>query len=273
VSSHSLKISVITPVYNGETMIKDCMASVLHQTYQNKEHVIVDGLSSDNTAEVVTSTKTEFVKLISEKDKGIYDAFNKGISLASGDIICFLSADDMYAHEHVFQSIADIFHKQPGLSMVYGDIIYVDRDDLSKVVRYWKSSPFKPGLFKKGWMAPNTGLFIRKDLFTKYGLFNLNLKMASDYELQFRFFEKYKLQSVYVHNLIVRMRSGGVSNSSLRNIYKSLAECYTALRQQKIRFPFIYIINTLIYRFRQTNIPDEIKQLNHKQVEVLLKNR
>ena len=266
-SLQTLKISVITPVYNGEMMIKDCMESVANQTYQNREHVIVDGLSSDNTVAVVNNSKYGTVKLVSEKDAGIYDALNKGISLATGDIVCFLSADDMYAHTGVLQSIENAFQLHPGVHMVYGDIVYVDRNDLSKVVRYWKSSAFRPGLFKKGWMAPNTALFIRKDIFKEYGFFNLNLKMASDYELQFRFFEKYKLESVYVHDLLVRMRSGGVSNSSLKNIYKSLAECYNALRQQNVTLPFVYIINTLIYRFRQTKIPGEIKQLNLKQVK------
>ena len=250
-------------------MIMHCMDSVAAQTYSNKEHIIVDGLSSDNTVAVIKNYEKAPIKLLSEKDTGLYDAFNKGIELADGDIICFLCADDMYVHENVLQSIADAFQSNPETDMIYGDIVYVDRNDLSKVVRYWKSSPFKQGLFNQGWMAPNTALFIRKDLFKKYGVFNLKFKMASDYELQFRFFEKHKLRSMYVPGIMVRMRSGGLSNSSLKSVYKSLKECYHALSDQKVSFPLIYIINTLFYRMRQTMVPPEVKKLNQEQLNLM----
>jgi len=269
----ALKISIITPVYNGAATIKDCMESVVSQTYQNKEHLIIDGLSSDATVSVVNSAKSDFVKLVSEKDNGIYDAINKGIDFADGDVVCFLSADDMYAHENVLQTIATVFQSHPEADMIYGDILYVDRTDLSKTVRYWKSSTFKPGLFKKGWMAPNTALFLKKKLFKNYGLFSLKLKMASDYELQFRFFERHKLKSVYVPGILVRMRSGGVSNSNLKNIYKSVRECYQALANQNVRYPVIYIFNILFYRLRQTQIPLEVKKLNQAQVSLLLQKK
>jgi glycosyltransferase involved in cell wall biosynthesis len=260
-----MKISVITPVFNGAGMIKYCMGSVDAQSYRNKEHVIVDGLSSDNTVTVINNNKAGYVKLLSEKDTGLYDAFNKGIRLATGDIICFLSADDMYAHEHVLESVADTFLMNPGAGMMYGDIVYVDRDDLSSVVRYWKSCPFKPGLFRKGWMAPNTALFIRKEMFDKFGFFDVRYRMAADYELQFRLFEKHLLKSVYFPGVLVRMRSGGVSNSSLGNMYKSLRECHNALSQHHVSNRLMYIINTIFYRIRQKSIPAEIKRLNERQ--------
>jgi glycosyltransferase involved in cell wall biosynthesis len=266
----AMKISVITPVYNAQTMIRDCMESVAAQGYQNKEHIIIDGLSSDNTVAVVNSCKRGVVKLVSEKDGGIYDAINKGIGLADGDVVCFLSADDMFAHENVLQCIAGAFQIHAQADMVYGDIIYVERNDLTKVVRYWKSSQFKPGLFKKGWMAPNTALFIRKEVFKKYGGFNLKLKMASDYELQFRFFEKYKLKSVYQPGIIVRMRTGGVSNSNWRSIYNSVSECYDALVYQNVRFPLIYIWNILFYRLKQIKIPADVKKINQEQANLFL---
>jgi len=246
------------------------MESVAAQGYQNKEHIIVDGLSSDNTVAVVNSCKRGVIKLVSEKDEGIYDALNKGIELADGDVVCFLSADDMFAHENVLQCIADTFQLHVQADMVYGDIIYVERNDLSKVVRYWKSSTFKPGLFKKGWMAPNTALFIRKEVFKTHGVFNLKLKMASDYELQFRFFEKHKLKSVYLPGIMVRMRTGGVSNSNWRNIYNSVRECYDALVYQNVRFPLIYIWNILFYRLRQIKIPPDVKKLNQEQANLFL---
>jgi glycosyltransferase involved in cell wall biosynthesis len=266
-SDEDLKISVITPVFNGEAMIKCCMDSVARQVYANKEHVIVDGLSGDDTVAVVNKNQGRHVKLISEKDRGLYDAFNKGIDLAEGDIICFLCADDMYAHENVLQSIANAFKTRREVDMIYGDIVYVDRDDLSKVVRYWKSSSFKTGLFRKGWMAPNTALFIRKQLFRNYGVFDLSYKMAADYELQFRLFERHQLRSVYIQDTMVRMRSGGVSNSSFRNMYKSLRECYAALSHHKVRLRLLYIMNTVLYRVRQKSIPAEIQHLNERQVQ------
>ena len=244
------------------------MESVAIQGYLNKEHIIVDGLSSDNTVAVINNCKRGVVKLVSEKDEGIYDALNKGIELAGGDVVCFLSADDMFAHENVLQSIADAFQIHVHADMIYGDIIYVERNNLSNVVRYWKSSQFKPGLFKKGWMAPNTALFVRKEMFKKYGGFNLKLKMASDYELQFRFFEKHKLKSVYLPGIIVRMRTGGVSNSNWKSIYKSVRECFDALVYQNVHFPLIYILNILFYRLKQIKIPPDVKKLNYEQANL-----
>jgi glycosyltransferase involved in cell wall biosynthesis len=264
-SFEDLKISVVTPVFNGAGMIEYCMGSVDAQSYRKKEHVIVDGLSSDNTVALINNNKAAHVKMLTEQDSGLYDAFNKGIRLAAGDIICFLCADDMYAHENVLESVANTFRINRDADMVYGDIVYVDRDDLCSVVRYWKSSAFKPGLFRKGWMAPNTALFIRRESFGKYGFFDFKYKMAADYELQFRLFERYLLKSVYIPGVMVRMRSGGMSNSSLGNMYKSLSECNAALSQHHVPHRLLYIINTILYRIRQKSIPAEIKRLNERQ--------
>jgi glycosyltransferase involved in cell wall biosynthesis len=209
------------------------------------------------------------IKLLSEKDAGLYDAFNKGIGLADGDVVCFLCADDMYAHENVLQTVAETFRSSAEADMVYGDIAYVDRNNLSKVRRYWKSCQFRKGLFKKGWLPPNTALFIRRDVFKKYGAFSLEFRMASDYEMQFRFFEKHLLKSVYVPGIMVYMRSGGMSNSNLRSMYTSLKECYNALSGQKVVFPIFYIVNTLFYRLRQTRIPSHIKKMTMKHMQVL----
>lgn len=264
-----MKISVITPVFNGELLIKDCMKSVADQTFQNKEHIIIDGLSYDNTVGVIQKFGNDYVKLLSEKDRGLYDAFNKGIELAGGDVVCFLCADDMYAHENVLQTIASAFGSLPEADIIYGDILYVERSNLSKIVRYWKSAPFKQGLFQRGWLPPNTAVFIRRQVFEKYGIFNLKFKMAADYELHFRLFEKHKLKSIYLPGIIARMRSGGVSNANIKNMYHSLKECYEALLDQGVRFPLIYIINTLFYRLRQTVVPFRIKKWNQEQLTVM----
>src|SRR6187401_767893 len=254
-----MKITVITPVFNGQETIGSCIESVLIQSYPDKEYIIVDGGSTDNTVDILKTYKDRSLKWISEKDKGLYDAFNKGIMMATGDVVCFLCADDMYEHKNVLLKIADTFRIHPETDIVYGDIIYVDKDDLSKIKRYWKSSPFKPGLFKKGWLPPNTALFIRRSVFLQHGLFDLQYKMASDFEMQYRFFEIYRIKSFYTSDIMVRMRSGGMSNSDLKGMYKSLRECYFALKMHNVRFPFLYIINTVLYRIRQLPIMRKLK--------------
>ena len=254
-----MKITVITPVFNGQETIRSCIESVLSQGYPDKEYIIVDGGSTDNTVDILKTYNDKSLKWISEKDKGLYDAFNKGIMMATGDVVCFLCADDMYEHNNVLLKIAYTFRIHPETEIVYGDIIYVDKDDLSKIKRYWKSSPFEPGLFKKGWLPPNTALFIKRSVFLKHGLFSLQFKMASDFEMQYRFFEIYRIRSFYISDIMVRMRSGGMSNSDLKGMYKSLRECYIALKMHNVRFPFLYIINTVLYRIRQLPIMRKLK--------------
>ena len=256
-----MKISVITPVYNGGETIRYCIESVISQSYTNKEYIIVDGGSADNTLAIIKEYNHLSLKWITEKDNGLYDAFNKGIVMATGDIVCFLCADDMYYHQNVLQNIAGIFENHPEAEIVYGDIIYVDRNDLSKVKRYWKSSPFRPGLFKKGWLPPNTALFIKRSVFIQHGLFNLQFKMASDYEMQYRFLEIERINSFYTSDLMVKMRSGGMSNAGLTGMYTSLKECYKALVFHQVKYPLFYIINTLFYRLKQTFIPSNIKKI------------
>jgi glycosyltransferase involved in cell wall biosynthesis len=253
-----MKITVITPVYNGQETIRSCIESVSNQSLSCKEHIIVDGGSTDKTIDVL---KGHPVRWISEKDNGIYDAFNKGINMATGDIICFLGADDMYADTNVFQSIVDTFIARPEIAIVYGDMIFVKRGDISKITRYWKSSPFKPGLFRKGWLPQNHALFIRRSVFHEYGSFDLQYRSASDYELQYRLFEKLQLNSFYLPGIMVKMRAGGVSNSNLRNVYKNLKECYDILKFHKVKYPFPYIINTIFYRFKQAFVPSNIKKM------------
>ena len=256
-----MKISVITPVFNGQETLRSCIQSVLNQTYADKEYIVVDGGSNDKTVEILKTYPPNGLKWISEKDKGLYDAFNKGIRMSTGDIICFLCADDMYTHENVLQTISTTFKNHRECDIVYGDIIYVNRKDLNKIDRYWKSSSFRPGLFKKGWLPPNTALFIRRNVFDKYGVFNLKFKFASDVDLQYRFFEIHRLKTLYTPGILVTMRSGGISNSSWRGMYKSLKECYDSLKSHKVRFPFLFVINTLFYRLNQIFIPKEIKRI------------
>ena len=157
-----LKLSVITPVLNGESTIGSCIESVLCQSYGNIDHIILDALSVDHTISIIKQYPSDRVILISEKDKGLYDAMNKGIRISTGEIISFLGADDMLAHPHAIRDVINQFDMHPEADIVYGDLVYVDRNDTTAIKRYWKSSPYRPGIYKTGWLPPNTAFFIRK---------------------------------------------------------------------------------------------------------------
>ena len=208
-----MKISIITVCFNAEDTISDTIQSVLSQDYEDVEYIIVDGKSTDRTLKIIQS-KQKRIKLISEKDQGIYDAMNKGINIASGDVIGILNADDVYKNKQVLSEVMNAFKNN--VSIVYGDIEYVN-NDLSRVVRKWKAGIFQPGKFKWGWMPPHPGFFMKKSCYQRYGLFNLNLSTSADYELMLRMFEVHKLNHFYIPKIITSMRIGGVSNSSLKN--------------------------------------------------------
>ena len=253
-----MKITVVTPVFNAASTIASNIESVLRQTYRNVEHIIVDGGSLDATVAVIQRFDGPRLVWISEKDGGIYDAINKGIRMSTGDVVCFLCADDLYANNTVLEKIAEAFEKNRGKDIVYGDIVYVNKHDLTKVERYWKSCPFKPGLFRKGWLPPNTALFIKSAVLKHHELFSLRYKLAADFELQYRLFEQHRLNTLYVPGILVKMRNGGASNASLRSMFNSLRECYAILRHHGVRFPLVYIINTIFYRMKQLFIPSHV---------------
>ena len=209
-----MKISIITVCYNAEDTISDAIQSVLTQDYKDVEYIIVDGKSTDRTLEIIQSIKNR-IKLISEKDRGIYDAMNKGINTASGDVIGILNADDVYKNCQVLTEVMDAF--KANVSIVYGDIEYVKYNDLSKVVRKWKAGIFRSGKFKWGWMPPHPGFFVKKSCYESFGLFNLNLSTSADYELMLRMLEVHHLTCHYIPKTITSMRVGGASNSSLKN--------------------------------------------------------
>lgn len=222
-----MKVSIITVVYKNKDTIKDAIESVLNQTYKNIEYIIVDGASTDGTVEIIKSYGNKIDKFISEPDNGIYDAMNKGIKLATGDIIGFLNSDDFYASNNVLEKVTNEFIDKK-VDSVYGDLVYVDNKDVTKVVRYWKSKPYKEGLFKKGWHPPHPTFFVKREIYEKYGKFRLEFKIAADYELMLRFLEKHKISTAYIPKVLVKMRVGGKSNQSIKNILKANLECYRA---------------------------------------------
>ena len=211
-----MKVSIITVVYNGAEHIRDCIDSVLGQTYPDIEYIIVDGQSTDGTVAIVESYGTKIARFVSESDKGLYDAMNKGISLATGAVIGLLNADDFYRHDRVIANMAALLART-GSDAVYGDMIYVDRHDTRKVKRYWRAGWYEEGAFRWGWMPGHLSFFARRSLYEQYGLFRLDMKSAADYELLLRFVHKNKARLSYMNEVTIVMRTGGISNSSLKN--------------------------------------------------------
>jgi len=211
-----MKISIITVCYNSEKTIADCITSVVNQSYDNLEYIVIDGKSTDTTMEIIASFGDQIFKVVSEKDKGMYDAINKGIRMASGDIIGVLNSDDYYSDELVIEDVMSKF-KEANADALYADLNYVDQIDTNNVVRYWKSDDYKPNSFLSGWMPPHPTFFIRKEWYLKYGEYSLELVSAADYELMLRMVLKHGARLAYLPRVIVNMRVGGMSNSSLRN--------------------------------------------------------
>lgn len=221
------KVSIITVVLNNQKFIETCINSVISQLYKNFEYIIVDGGSTDATLDIIKGYAGKISKLVSEKDDGIYDAMNKGIKLASGDIIGFLNSDDMYANSLVLDSMVKAI-KENRSDSCYGDLVYVDRKDTGKVIRYWKSRKHKKNLFRRGWMPAQPTFFAKKDVYERYGYFNTKLSISADYELMVRFIERYGISTSYIPEVLVKMRMGGSSNKNPKNIIRKSIEDYRA---------------------------------------------
>lgn len=212
----SLKISIITVTYNSAATLEQTILSVLGQSYPHIEYIIVDGLSTDGTAAIIDKYRSRIATAISEKDKGLYDALNKGISLATGDVIGLLHSDDFYIDDQVIGKYAALFEKEQAAA-AYSDLYYVDKDDTGRIVRRWKSGYYSPGAFLNGWMPPHPTFFVRKKIYERLGSFNLDFKSAADYELMLRFIEKHRISLSYLPEFTVKMRTGGKSNANVKN--------------------------------------------------------
>ncbi|MBD3638828.1 MAG: glycosyltransferase [Crocinitomicaceae bacterium] len=210
-----MKISIITIAYNSESTIKDTINSVLSQKGIDLEYIIVDGASTDKTVEIVQSYGDKIHQFISEPDKGIYDGMNKGIQLATGDVIGILNSDDIYTDDKVLKDVLHAFDETT--DAVYADLVYVDQKNVDKIKRTWVSQPYKEGSFKKGWMPPHPTFFVRKEVYEKYGSYTLKLRSAADYEFMLRVIHKHKITLKYLQRVIVKMRVGGESNASFKN--------------------------------------------------------
>jgi glycosyltransferase involved in cell wall biosynthesis len=210
-----MKISIITATYNSAATLKDTLESVATQNYNNIEHIIVDGLSTDNT---IAIAKQYNVKIICEKDNGLYDAINKGIKASTGDIIGILNSDDFFPNENIIATIAKAFTNN-NTDAIYGNIAFVKPDNLSKIVRQYNSNNFKPAKFKYGYMPAHPSFYATKKCFEQFGYYYTDYKIAADYELLMRFMYTHKISSSYINENLVYMRTGGVSNQNLNSRY------------------------------------------------------
>lgn len=209
------QISIITVCFNAVLTIRDCIESVRTQNVP-VDHVVIDGCSTDGTLDIIEQYRPHLKTIVSEPDKGIYDAMNKGIKLVDNEIVGILNADDLYSHPGILGKVVQIFEDQD-IQSCYGDLTYVDPINTEKVMRFWKSGTYNYKKFFWGWMPPHPTFFVRRNIYEKYGLFNLNLGSAADYELMLRFLVKHRISSMYLPEILVKMRSGGASNSSLKN--------------------------------------------------------
>ncbi len=228
-----MKVSIITVSFNSDKTIADTIQSVLSQDYPDIEYIIVDGLSKDNTIKIVKSFGDRISKFVSENDKGLYDAMNKGIDLATGDIIGFLNSDDFYANSQVVSKIVQRFQKNN--DAVYADLVYVSALDKLKITRTWKSGEYISGSFLKGWMPPHPTFFVRKTVYQRYGKFTDKLRSAADYELMLRFIHKYKIKIAYLPEVVVHMRAGGTSNASIKNRIRANREDKLAWKMNDLK--------------------------------------
>jgi glycosyltransferase len=229
-----MKISIITVSYNSAKTIEDTVKCVLNQTYTNIEYIVVDGLSKDSTRDILNKYRHSISKIIVEKDYGIYDAMNKGIQAATGDIIGFLNADDIYVSNKVLESVAQAFTEHQ-VDSVYGDLCYVGVDDISNVIRYWKAGEFTEKSFLNGWMPPHPTFFVKREIFQKYGDFDATFRFAGDYELLLRFLYKYHISCHYIPYCMVKMRINGAGNRYFENRLIANLEDRLAWKKNKLK--------------------------------------
>lgn len=227
-----MKISVITAVFNNREHIADAIDSALGQSHSDVELIVIDGGSTDGTLEVLQTYADRIAVLVSEPDQGIYDALNKGLRLATGEVIAFLHADDVFADADSLARVASGFISDE-IDAVYGDLVYVRRDNPQQVVRYWKAGSFTLGRLHSGWMPPHPAFYARRSVYERLGSFDTSYRIAADYDCMLRFL-KSGIRVAYVPQVLVKMRLGGASNRSLRNILQKSREDYRALRSNKV---------------------------------------
>jgi glycosyltransferase len=226
-----MKLSIITVSYNSAATITDTLRSVARQTYVDVEHIIIDGGSRDATLAIVAAEGAHVARVVSERDSGIYDAMNKGLRLATGDLVGFLNADDMLASP---QALAQIAAAAVGADVVYGDLVYVDKDRPERQIRYWRSGAFRRERLRFGWMPPHPTFYVTRSFLASVGAFDTDFRIAADYDLMLRCLVRPELRVAYLPHVLVRMRTGGASNRSLAALQTKSREDLLALRRNRV---------------------------------------
>lgn len=241
-----MKVTIITATLNNSSTITETINSALSQDFFDIEHIFIDGSSSDGTLEIIEGyqSKNKSIRLFSEKDNGVYNALNKGLNLATGDIIGFLHSDDVFGSKTIISEINSIFESND-VDGVYGDLQYVKNTNISKIIRNWKSRKFYPEMIKNAWMPPHPTLFLKKSVYEKHGNFNPTYKISADYEFILRIFKDQFLKFEYLPKVVTKMRLGGISNRSLKNILIKVLEDYRAMRKHKVGNIFTLARKTL----------------------------
>lgn len=229
-----MKVSIITIAYNSEATIEATIRSVIAQSYPNIEYIIIDGKSKDSTLSIIEKYTSQISRVVSEPDKGIYDAMNKGVRMASGDIIGILNSDDFYADSDVIKNVVSLFERTQ-CDATYADLVYVDRLDEQKILRTWISGDYRHGAFLKGWMPPHPTFFVKADVYKRFGQYSTELRSSADYEFMLRVLHKQQIKVAYLNRVITKMRAGGQSNVTLKNRLRANKEDRMAWRMNGLR--------------------------------------
>lgn len=244
----NLKLSIITVSYNAGGTIAACIQSVIAQVYPNVEYIVIDGESVDGTQNVIERYKTHIDYFVSETDKGIYDAINKGIAVATGDIIGVLHADDFFADTNVLSQVANAFNNN-NIEILYGDLDFINPN--GKIARKWRSGTYSAGMFNRGWMPPHPTFYCKKELFEKFGNYSLEFGTAADYELMLRFIHFNKIHAFYLESVLIKMKTGGVSNQSYKNRLKAMFFDLKAMHKNGIYFPLMTLLFKPLRKLKQ----------------------
>lgn len=246
-----MRISIVTVSFNSISTIADTLDSVAQQSHSDIEHVVIDGGSTDGTVDLIRSRGSRVSVFVTEPDAGIYDAMNKGLALANGEAIGFLNSDDFFATPDAVSSIARTL-ATPTVDVVHGNLVYVRRDDPLSVLRYWKASQFSPGAFSRAWCPAHPTFYAKRDVLAKTGRFNTSLRVASDLDLMFRILEIQRARSVVIPEVLVKMRAGGVSNSSVAGVFRQNTEVIRSIRSHglKVNLP-VFVAAKIVRRAAQ----------------------
>ncbi len=247
-----MKVSIITVTMNSEKYLSGCINSVKGQSHKDIEYIIIDGQSTDGTLNIIKQNQKHISYWVSEKDHGMYDAINKGIMMATGDIIGILNSDDMFASADSVRSIVDCF-ETTGTDSVYGDLVYVDALNPQKILRYWKGNSYKRSRFRYGWMPAHPTFYMKRELISQYGFYENHYFTAADYEFMARYLFLHKVSSSYIDTMLIKMRSGGLSNVTLKSRLRANRRDFLAMKKNKIPFSFFVSILKPLIKIPQFN--------------------